>query len=229
MKKGIAVAGNLTVDFVKFIESYPPEQTLTTITSVERTVGGLCCNCVLALARLDPCLPVKAIGLVGRDEAGDYILSRFAEHPSIDSSRIGREGTTSYTDVMTQRSTGIRTFFTFRGANALLGPEHFSLNDLNAGILHVGYVLLLDRLDAPDEEYPTAMCRVLDAAQKAGIRTSIDVVSEDSGRYPKVLLPALPYTDYCIINEIEASRAVGIPLRDGQDRVIEKNLPVVCQ
>ena len=213
MNKGIAVAGNLIVDFIKYIESYPAPQMLTTITDVSRTTGGLCCNCVLTLAKLDPGLPVKAIGLVGGDDAGGYILSRFAEHPSVDVSRILKRGATSYTDVMTVQSTVARTFFHYRGSNALLAPEHFDFGALDADILHIGYILLLDSLDAPDSDYPTAMCRVLDAAQKAGIRTSIDVVSEEGERFTKLVPPALQYVDYCIINEIEASRTTGIALR----------------
>ena len=228
MKKGIAVAGNIIVDHIKYIESYPAEQALTTITEMTSSTGGLCCNCVLALARLDPALPVKAIGIVGGDEAGDYILRQFAGYPSVDTSRIRRQGHTSYTDVMTESSTGKRTFFHYRGANALLSPEHFDFEKLDADILHIGYILLLDSLDAPDPEYPTAMCRVLDAAQKAGVRTSIDVVSEDGARFSKLVPPALRYTDYCIINELEASRTTGVPLRGG-DKLLEENLPAACQ
>lgn len=230
MAKGIAVAGNLIVDFIKYIDNYPKPQMLTSITGMSRSTGGLCCSVTLDLARLDPSLPVKAIGLVGADEAGDYILSQFAAHPSIDASRVKRQGATSYTDVMTEKDTGARTFFHYRGSNALLGPEHFDFNGLDAGILHIGYILLLDALDAPDAEYPTAMCRVLDMARKAGVRTSIDVVSEDGERFAKLVPPALRYADYCIINEIEASRTTGVELRDGASGgVMQASLPEACR
>jgi len=228
MGRGIAVAGNLIVDDIKYIERYPAPQTLTTITATERSTGGLACNCALTLARLDPILPVTVIGLVGEDEAGEYVLAQFAGHPSIDASRVRRQGVTSYTDVMTERDTGRRTFFQYRGVNAHLGPEHFDVAGLDADILHVGYILLLDRLDGPDPDYPTALCRVLDAAQRAGVRTSIDVVSEASDRFAALVPPALTYTDYCIINEIEAARTTGIPLRDDRDRLIVENLPAAC-
>ena len=73
MKNGIAIAGNLIVDYIKYIESYPAVQTLTTITGSSHSTGGLACNCTLTLARLDGLLPVKVIGLVGEDEAGEFI------------------------------------------------------------------------------------------------------------------------------------------------------------
>jgi sugar/nucleoside kinase (ribokinase family) len=94
---------------------------------------------------------------------------------------------------------------------------------MDADILHIGYILLLDGLDAPDDAYPTAMCRVLDEARAHGIATSVDVVSEEGDRYARLVPPALRYTDYCIINEIEAGRTTGIPLRDGES-LIEENL-----
>ena len=229
MNKGVAIAGNLIVDYIKYIDNYPAPQALTTIFGIERAVGGLCCNCVLTLARLDPELPVKAIGFIGEDEAGDYVLSCFADHGSVDTANVRRSGYTAYTDVMTEKNTGRRTFFTYKGANSLLVPEHFDFNAIDADILHIGYILLLDGLDAPDPDYPTAMCRVLDAAQKAGIRTSIDVVSEEGERFIKLVPPALRYADYCCINEYEASRTTGEALRDSQGGIIEENLPVVCE
>jgi sugar/nucleoside kinase (ribokinase family) len=229
MKKGIAVAGNLGVDYIKTIENYPAPQALTAITGSSRSTGGLCCNCVLALARLDPGLPVKAVGLVGEDEAGDYILSQFAPHPNVDASRVGRAGLTAYTDVMTEEGSGRRTFFHYRGADDLFGPEHIDVSTLEADILHIGYILLLGRLDAPDPEFPTVMCRVLRDAQKAGIQTSIDVVSEDGERFSALVAPALRYADYCIINEYEASRTTGVPLRDASGVLVRDNLPEACR
>ena len=229
MPKGIAVAGNLIVDNMKYIDNWPSRHMLTTITDISRSTGGLCTSCTLTLAKLDPALPIKVIGLVGCDEAGDFILSRLNAHPRVDTSRVRRMGATSYTDVMTENGSGARTFFIYRGANAMLSPEHFDFGGLDADILHIGYILLLDTLDGPDPEYPTAMCRVLDAAQKAGIRTSIDVVSEDGERFSKLVPPALRYADYCTINEIEASRTTGIELRGADGAPVMGNLPLVCR
>ncbi|MDR2571446.1 MAG: carbohydrate kinase family protein [Oscillospiraceae bacterium] len=229
LTKGIAVAGNLIVDYIKIIESYPAPEALTTILSMERSVGGLACNCSLTLAKLDPDLSIKTMGIIGRDDPGDYIMSRFNQHSNIDTSHILRLGDTAYTDVMTEKNTSRRTFFTYMGANAQLIPEHFDFSILDADILHIGYILLLDGLDAPDNEYPTAMCKVLDMAQKAGIKTSIDVVSEEGERFVRLVPPALKYVDYCCINEYEASRTTGVQLRDDDDNVIEDNLPKACQ
>lgn len=228
IKKGIAIAGNMVVDNIKHIERYPARHALTTIRRMSRSTGGLACNCALALARLAPHIPITAISVIGDDETGDFILGEFAAHPSIDTSRVLREGVSSYTDVMTEPD-GVRTFFQYRGANSLLSPAHFDFTDLDVDILHIGYILLLDGLDAEDPEYGTALCRVLAAAKRAGIRTSIDVVSEDGERFTKLVPPALAYADFCIINEFEASRTTGIPLRDDKDVLLRGNMRNACQ
>lgn len=227
MNKGIAFAGNMIVDYIKHVETYPAQHTLTTITKMSRSSGGLVCNCVIDIAKLDPSIPLTALGIVGEDEAGDYIIEQLSAFPSVDVSRIARQGTTSYTDVMTEPNGG-RTFFQYRGANALLTPQYFDFNKLQADILHIGYILLLDGLDCEDTEYPTALCRVLYQAQQSGIKTSIDVVSEESERFTQFVPPALKYTDYCTINEIESSRTTGIPLRDDGGNILMENLPRVC-
>ena len=85
--------------------------------------------------------------------------------------------------------------------------------DTDARIFHLGYLLLLDKLDAADDEYGVRAARALDMLQKKGYKTSVDVVSEESDRFAKIILPCLPYIDYLIINEIEAAKCSGMPIR----------------
>jgi sugar/nucleoside kinase (ribokinase family) len=57
---------------------------------------------------------------------------------------------------------------------------------------------------------------MLQRARAQGIRTSVDVVSEHGDRFPTVVTPSLPHTDYLIVNELEASKSTGIVVqRDG--------------
>ncbi len=209
---GIAVAGNALVDHYKRIEAYPAASALTTITSITTAPGGLLCNCAIDLARLAPDLRIAVVGVIGDDPAGDYLTAELRRHRGIDTGQLHRSGTTSFTDVMEDAGANTRTFFHFRGANAQLGPEHFDFSQLDADLLHIGYVLLLDALDEPDAEFGTRLARVLAAARTHGMRTSLDVVSEYSDRYPRLVPPALRFTDYCVLNEFEASRTTGIEL-----------------
>jgi sugar/nucleoside kinase (ribokinase family) len=114
---------------------------------------------------------------------------------------------------MSVKSTGRRTFFHQRGANALLGPEHFDFSASRARLFHLGYLLLLDRLDQPHADHGTVAASLLKQAAEAGFKTSIDVVSEDSDRFPAIVRPALKHTDYAILNEFEAERTTGRRIR----------------
>ena len=228
MKKGIIVAGNMIVDFLKEIDVYPEHSKLTTIRSISRSCGGLLCNCAIDIAKLDPETPVYAVGVTGTDDSGDYVISKLTEQPNIDVSRIIRKGETAFTDVMYDSSNRTRTFFTYRGANALLDGDCFDFCGFEDSILHIGYILLLDALDEPDEEYGTAMARVLARARTAGVHTSIDLVSEESNRYRSLVPPSLKYTDYCIINETEASKITGIDIHGENGGIDSEKIMTAC-
>jgi sugar/nucleoside kinase (ribokinase family) len=221
MQNGIAFAGSLIVDRIKFVDSWPDLGALTTVRREERSLGGLASNCTQDMAKIAPDVPVKVLGMVGEDDLGDYVLENFAPYANVDTSLVERKGSTAYTDVMTIPD-GARTFFTYQGSNALVTPEYFDFTKMKTGLLHIGYIMLMDGLDAPDDEYGTKMCRVLKAARDAGVKVSIDVVTEQSGRYETLVKPALKYADYCILNEVEAGFTTGVTLRDG-DNLIEEN------
>jgi sugar/nucleoside kinase (ribokinase family) len=217
MKKGIAVAGNMTVDYIYPVNHYPQVGELVTIDeNLTKTTGGAVCNVIVDLAKLDPVLPLTALGAVGIDEAGKFIEATLANYPNIDYTSIAHEGVTSFTAVISDHASKQRTFFHYRGANAKFSEKHFPWERLKAGLLHIGYPLLLDALDQPDEEFGTKMARVLATVQRRGTKTSLDLVSDPENRYQTIVPPALKYTDYCIINELEAERTTGIPLRDNQ-------------
>jgi sugar/nucleoside kinase (ribokinase family) len=215
-RRGIACGGNWIIDHVKTITFWPREETLTNIVAEELGTGGSAYNVLVDLARFGLGIPLAGVGLVGDDADGDRILADLARR-GIDARHVrkARGAPTSYTDVMTVEGTGRRTFFHNRGANALLAPEHFPVEEISARLFNLGYLLLLDSLDADDPEFGTRAARVLARLRAAGIVTAIDVVSEDSDRFARIVTPALPHADYCIINEIEAGRTVGRELRAG--------------
>lgn len=229
MKQGIAVAGNLVVDYIKTVDSYPKEGNLSSILSLSKSVGGAPTNVGIDLSKMDGSVPIQAIGVVGDDEDGQYVIDLLKEN-AIDTSQIKKDATigTSFTDVMTVESTGDRTFFHYRGANQRLNVEHFDFSKIKAHILHLGYALLLDALDGEDHEYGTMMARVLAMAQDHGIKTSLDVVSENSDRYSKIVPHSLKYCNYFIANEFEAALTTGIPHRDSSGKLIVENMEIMC-
>jgi sugar/nucleoside kinase (ribokinase family) len=120
---------------------------------------------------------------------------------------------------MTEIAHGRRTFFHHRGANVLWDGRDIDFGKVKAKIFHLGYLLLLDALDEPDKQFGTKAARLLASAQKAGLTTSVDVVSEDSNRYSRIVTPALRHADYCILNEMEAGRTAGFKVREADGRL----------
>ncbi|MDB6020201.1 MAG: PfkB domain protein, partial [Pedosphaera sp.] len=206
--------GNWIIDQVKLVDVYPQREQLANIRSQSQGTGGAPYNVLIDLARLGVSFPLFAAGLVGDDSLGREILTDCRRH-KIDTHHlhVTKQAPTSYTDVMTELSGGHRTFFHARGANALWRGEDLNFRKTKARIFHLGYLLLLDALDEPDADFGTRAARLLAGAQAAGLKTSVDVVSEDSDRFAKVVRPALKHVDYCILNEIEAGKTTGFTIR----------------
>ncbi len=214
-RSGILTAGNWIIDQVKIIDVFPQRDQLANIRSQSQGTGGSPYNVSIDLARLQAPFPLSAAGLVGNDDLGRVILEDCRLH-NIDTKHLRATplAPTSYTDVMTEMSGGHRTFFHNRGANALWNGADLDFKKLKARIFHLGYLLLLDALDAPDSAFGTKAARLLDSAQKVGMKTSVDVVSEDSDRFARIVSPALKHIDYCILNEIEAGKTTGFKIRE---------------
>ena len=226
MGKGICVAGNMIVDILYPTNGWPKQGELVHILDgISRATGGAVCNTIMDLAKLDPSMPLYAMGRIGEDAEGDLILEKLGEYKNIDTSNVLRDGISAITLVLSDITSKERTFFTYLGANGRFCEEDIDWERLDCGILHIGYILLLNALDQEDAEYGSKMARLLHHAQQRGIKTSIDVVSEASDRFHRLVPPALKYSDYCIINEIEAGETTGIPLRDGDDRLLRDNIP----
>ncbi len=226
MRKGICCAGNMIVDTTYPISAYPNESELTRITEgICSSTGGAVCNTIMDLARLDSNMPLIASGFAGHDAQGDFIMKELGNFPNIDCSMVRRSGRTSFTAVMSNNETKARTFFQYPGSNADYNQDDIDWDMLKEyELLHIGYILLLDALDAPDDEYGTKMAKLLHHAKSQGLKTSVDVVSEVGSRFSRIVTPALKYTDYCIINELEAQQTTGISLRSDDGELHEQNM-----
>lgn len=213
---GIAVAGSILVDKINEISAYPSVGELTQIRAVKRAVGGCVPNVAIDLKTLSPETDIYAIGKVGADDEKTFLLRELGDR-GIDLSgiRVSRKERTSFTEVMSIVG-GQRTFFTYPGASAAFGLSDMNFESFKADLLHLGYFLLLDKVDGGDGE------KILAKAKSLGIKTSIDLVSENSDRY-KLVIPCLKYTDNVIINESEAGKIADIePTEDNLKAIAEK-------
>jgi sugar/nucleoside kinase (ribokinase family) len=209
-RNGLAGIGSWIMDHVRMIDVWPDEQTLANISTEAFSGGGLAHNLVVDVAKFDLDIPLEAVGFVGDDDDGRRILD-LCQELGADTSHLEVDDIqpTSYTEVMTVESTGNRTFFHSRGANNLVTADTVPYTELVSRIAHVGYLLLSDGMDAPNEEYGSEAAEILHNLQQVGIKTSVDTVSENSDRFLKLIPPALKYTDYVILNEFEAGHTTG--------------------
>lgn len=233
MRKGILIGGNWIIDQVKMIDVFPEEEKLVSIFTESSSNGGSAYNIIMALVKLNADFPLYGLGLVGDDLRGAQILEN-CRSLGINTAqlRMARGAHTSYTDVMTVKGTGRRTFFHQRGANALLDIDHFDFSAAQEKIFHLGYLLLLDKLDEIEADSTTRASKVFEKAKVQGYITSADVVSERSDRFKTIIPPSLPFIDYLFVNEFEAGMITGVKTADddgkvNKDRAIEAALKIL--
>lgn len=213
-RSGLLAAGNFIVDHVKIIDYYPQEEMLASILRETPSNGGGPYNILKDLAGMGCGFPLSAAGLIGTDATGQWINDDLSTR-GIDTTQLHRTqaASTSYTDAFTVASTGHRTFFHQRGANALLHRDHFSFSHVTAKLFYLGYFMLLDQLDAVGPDGRSGASHVLAAASAAGCVTAADVVSCEHPDFARSILSALPWVDHFILNEIEAGKITGTSLR----------------
>ncbi len=222
-RAGIVAGGNFIRDNTRIIDEYPAEEMLSSITGTDSGNGGAAYNVLKDLALLGADFPLFGIGLVGNDEYGKIILEDCKNH-GIDTTRINTSGKagTSFTDVMVSSRSGKRTFFHYRGANAILDIDHFDFRNLNALLFHFGYPMLLDTLDKLDIHRKARASVVLRKARETGLSVSMDLVSVNHPGYREVIYSNLPYIDYLFMNETETEKLTGIKINENDRAVIEK-------
>ena len=216
-KNGIVVAGNVLVDNINEIYAYPKSGELTQVHSVSRSLGGCVPNVSQDLKKICPDMHISAIGRISDDDNGAYVIKTLTDC-GVDVSHIKYTKTekTSFTQVISVTG-GQRTFFTYAGAGNEFCTEDIDFESINPKILHLGYLLLLKKMDEGEGS------KLLKKALECGIETSVDMVSENTDRY-NLVLPCLPFTDYLIINEHEAGKLTGLEPENKNLRAIAERL-----
>ncbi len=212
-RKGILAGGNWIIDHIKIIDAWPGQDALANMLETSKANGGSPYNVLKDLALLKAPFPLEGVGLVGNDADGNYILHECATLGiHVQNLGITSEASTSFTDVMTVKGTGRRTFFHNRGSNDLFSPEHVDFAHSKAKIFHMGYLLLLAGMDELDKNERTQASYLFEKARQEGFLTSADVVSESSERFASIVSPSLPHLDYLFLNEYEAGKITGMDL-----------------
>jgi len=219
---GVICGGCYLVDRTKIISHWPEEETLAVIHEETVQGGGPGMNLGVNLKRLGGAFPVIAMGLTGEDGEGRYIREVLARY-GVDAKHLAvtDKARTSYTDAMTSRKTGKRTFFHSQGANALLAPEHFLLEQTGAAFLHLGAPGIHDSMDAVSEDGENGWVEVLRRGRKLGMWTNLECISLPADELSRLTRPCLPYLDSIVINDFEAGALTGVKTVEAGETNVE--------
>ncbi len=149
-------------------------------------------------------LEVQAVGGVGHDDMGDWVLQKL-RHFGVDVVNMARcPGFATSSSIVTTRPDGARPALHKKGATGGFFVTDRQIDRvLDTEILHVGGVGLMDRMD----QGRTA--EIMAEAKARGCVTTLDVFA--STRDDMALIePLLPHTDYFLPSEEEAMALSGL-------------------
>lgn len=198
----IAVLGDINIDVLLPIETYPQPGGEAVARHALTSLGGSAANTAVVLARLG--CQVSLIGRVGKDVWGEIVLEALAGL-GVDLAGIQRDQQAA-TGMMFTLVTpdGERTMFGHRGANtrtdpALITEKSFHGNDW----LHLsGYALL----ESPQKE---AARRAVVFANRMRLPISLDTAYLPALTMPQELKPLLNQLALCILGREEAEALTG--------------------
>ena len=205
MNKGVIGLGMWCVDTTYKINELPERGKLEPILDSFQCVGGGPSNVLTDLSSLGFNYPMIAMGSIGLDGNASIIKNHLKKNNiQINYLISSKTVPTSQTVCMSEKKNE-RTFLYYPGANNLLDTKHFKIDDLKSKpkILYIGYLTLLGKLDRFNYN-KTRLNIVLEKAKKKNLITIIDLVSNKTSHFQKIVYSALPFTDYLLLNEIEA-------------------------
>jgi len=205
MHGGVIGLGIWCVDTTYKINKLPERGTLEYIIDSNICVGGGPSNVLTNLFSLGFKSNLIAMGSIGKDN-NSILIKNHCRSNGIISKYLSSSSNvpTSHSLCMSEKHKE-RTFLYYSGANELLDIKHFKIKNIknNPKILYVGYLSLLGKLDYFDGK-ETRLCKVLKEARKKNLITILDLASNNVPNFQKIIFSALPYTDYLLLNEIEA-------------------------
>lgn len=178
--KGIAVAGQLLIQKT----ADPQCAGLQRLSSV-----GDVTDITLMLKQHSPHLPVSAVGRVGADAEGRYIV-RSSQNAGIATGGIR---------VIEEETTAVWESIDYKRTDNSFGVADVVFRNFSCSMLHLGHFLQLEKIDSGEGK------RILKHAKQCKMQTSISVRGGNSQRYGAVQA-VLPYTDYLIVGIEDAAK-----------------------
>ena len=207
MCAGLVVADHLCPP----LDHLPRAGELVTVDELVLNIGGGAANTAVDLARLG--VNAKVCARVGDDIFGQFATETLKAF-NVDTSalKIDPELATSQTLIVNVRGED-RRFIHYVGANTgFVAADLDAVLEQSPRVLHIGYFLILPRLDAGK------LAEQFARARQTGTMTLLDVATPGPGNYLEPLKVVLPHTDVFVPNADEAELILGEtdPVRQAQ-------------
>ncbi len=185
----------------------PPGGGTVFIDELTIAVSGAAGTATIAAAKMG--LKTLAVGGVGEDIMGDWVLERL-KYFGVDVSTMQRKpGWRTSSSIVLTRANGSRPALHMRGATKdFFVDESMFAQVTDAKVFHLGGVGLTEAMDSK-RGATSQNARVMKAAQAAGALTTLDIFAGSQKDLPAVA-EVLPYTDYFIPSIEEAQALTGM-------------------
>ena len=205
MFPGVYCTGNIVLDtLVRPVEGMPAWGTTTYVESISAHLGGNGAGSAYAAAMMG--VPAKLAGAIGNDPPGAFITERLrSAGVDVSQLRVMDDSATAATVGMVHAG-GERLFFHDLGACGRLQAADISFAPEvvnGCSFFHYASIFCLPGLRIQARE-------VLERARQAGLRTSLDVDWDTSGRWLDDLGPLCPLLDFLFLNTQEAQMLCGL-------------------
>jgi len=184
---------------VRPVETIPEGQGGELVEEIRVTAAGSAGGTALVLARLGA--TVRSAGAIGRDAAGDMLLS-LLERDGVDTGLLARrDDVQTSASVLPIRPNGDRPAFHVIGANGSFGPGDLPADAIEAAThLHLG---------GPEFMGGEAAAPLLARAREHGVVTSADMLAPGEPGLLEWIGPALAELDYFLPNDDQVLALTG--------------------
>jgi len=180
----------------------PPGGGCYFIDELTLAVSGAAGTAAIAAAKMG--LNTLAVGGVGNDLMGDWVLQRL-RHFGVDTSTMQQiKGAKTSSSIVTTRADGTRPALHMKGATGdFYVDDEMMKQVIDARVVHIGGIGLMDRMDKGRN------AELMKRAKAHGAATTLDIFAGSPDDLPAVA-QVLPHIDYFIPSVEEAQALTGL-------------------
>jgi sugar/nucleoside kinase (ribokinase family) len=206
MTKVISLGVHIVDVLGRPVSQVPAGQGIALLEQIRFTVAGTAAGTAIDLAKLG--LEVFAIGAIGHDEIGDFLISTMEKFGVNTVNLVRKTNAQTSCTMLPIRPNGERPALHLIGANGELAYEDINLNAIaDAQFLHVGGAPLMEKFDGEPAS------RVLKFAKERGVVTTFDVLGLPNRNLAELVGVCLPYIDFFMPNYEESVMICGLTER----------------